>query len=132
LTDLAERLPHVVNFTVAIDDSGNGQDVIFLRRIIPGKADRSYGIHVGRMAGLPGAVVNRAEEILAELEKSGAAGPRRLFEPETRKGGKTAAVQVGLFAEIHPVVDALRKLDINGLTPLDALNRLYELQKLTK
>ncbi len=131
LTDLAERLPHVVNYNVAVDDSGGGDDVVFLRRIIPGKADRSYGVHVGRMAGLPTAVVNRAEEILAELERSGAAGPRRLFEPESKRG-KAAAVQVGLFAETHPAVDALRKLDVNALTPLDALNRLYELQKLAK
>jgi DNA mismatch repair protein MutS len=129
LTDLAERLPHVVNYNVAVDDSGNGEDVIFLRRIIPGKADRSYGVHVARMAGLPTAVINRAEEILADLERSGAAGPKRLFEPESKRGNK-AALQVSLFADVHPAVEALRKLDVNGLTPLDALNRLYELQKM--
>lgn len=129
LTDLAERLPHVVNYNVAVDDSGDGEDVIFLRRIIPGKADRSYGVHVARLAGLPGAVINRAEEILSDLERSGAAGPKRLFEPESKRGAK-AALQVSLFADIHPAVEALRKLDVNGLTPLDALNRLYELQKM--
>jgi DNA mismatch repair protein MutS len=131
LTDLAERLPAVVNCNVAVDDSGDGEDVVFLRRIVPGKADRSYGVHVARMAGLPSAVVNRAAEILQDLERSGAAGPRRLGESENRraKGGK-AATQVSLFAEVHPVVDALRTLDVNGLTPLDALNRLYELQKM--
>ncbi len=129
LTDLAERLPHVINYNVAVDESGNGEDVIFLRRIIPGKADRSYGVHVARMAGLPTAAINRAEEILTDLERSGAAGPKRLFEPETKRGGK-AALQVSLFADLHPVVEALRKLDVNGLTPLDALNRLYELQKM--
>ncbi|MBX3015195.1 MAG: DNA mismatch repair protein MutS [Caldilineaceae bacterium] len=130
LTDLAERLPHVVNYNVAVDESGDGADVIFLRRIIPGKADRSYGVHVARMAGLPLAVVNRAEEILADLERSGAAGPKRLFEAEPKQRGKAAARQVSLFADAHPVVEALRKLDVNGLTPLDALNRLYELQKM--
>src|SRR4051794_37407242 len=58
LTDLPERLPHVVNYNVAVDDSGGGgEDVVFLRRIIPGKADRSYGVHVARMAGLPSAAV---------------------------------------------------------------------------
>ncbi len=129
LTDLAERLPHVINYNVAVDESGNGEDVIFLRRIIPGKADRSYGVHVARMAGLPTAAINRAEEILTDLERSGAAGPKRLFEAETKRGGK-AAMQVSLFADLHPVVEALRKLDVNGLTPLDALNRLYELQKM--
>ena len=128
LTDLAERLPCVVNYNVAVDDSGDGEDVIFLRRIVPGKADRSYGVHVARMAGLPAAVVNRAAEILEDLERSGAAGPRRLGESSARR--TRAATQVSLFAEVHPVVDALRALDVNGLTPLDALNRLYELQKM--
>ncbi|CAN5699633.1 DNA mismatch repair protein MutS [soil metagenome] len=134
LTDLAERLPHVVNYNVAVDDSGtisggDGHDVVFLRRIIPGRADRSYGVHVARMAGLPSAAVKRAEEILLDLERSGAAGPKRLFEPETKKG-KATAMTVSLFAETHPVVEALRKLNVNALTPLDALNRLYELQKM--
>ncbi len=128
LTDLAERLPCVVNYNVAVDDSGDGEDVIFLRRIIAGKADRSYGVHVARMAGLPAAVVNRAAEILEDLERSGAAGPRRLGEAGARR--TKAATQVSLFAEVHPVVEALRTLDVNGLTPLDALNRLYELQKM--
>ncbi len=128
LTDLAERLPCVVNYNVAVDDSGDGEDVVFLRRIVPGKADRSYGVHVARMAGLPPAVVNRAAEILEELERSGAAGPRRLGESSARR--TRAATQVSLFAEVHPVVAALRGLDVNALTPLDALNRLYELQKM--
>lgn len=128
LTDLAERLPSVVNYNVAVDDSGDGEDVVFLRRIVPGKADRSYGVHVARMAGLPSAVVNRAAEILEDLERSGAAGPRRLGESNARR--TRAATQVSLFAEVHPVVDALRALDVNALTPLGALNRLYELQKM--
>lgn len=135
LTDLPERLPHVVNYNVAVDDSGDGEDVVFLRRIIPGKADRSYGVHVARMAGLPSAAVARAEEILGELERSGAAGPKRLFDAVSAKGGakgKSAAMQVSLFADVHPVVEALRQLDVNGLTPLEALNRLFELQQLAK
>ena len=127
LTDLSERLPAVVNYNVAVDDSG--EHVVFLRRIIPGAANRSYGVHVAHMAGLPSAVVTRANEILDDLERSGAAGPRRLYEAETKRG-KKAAMQVSLFAETHPAVSALRDLDVNGLTPLDALNRLYELQKL--
>ncbi len=131
LTDLAERLPGVINYNVAVDESGDGQDVIFLRRIIPGKADRSYGVHVARMAGLPLGAVTRAEEILEDLERSGAAGPRRIFEAKDKKG-RPAAMQVSLFAETHPAVEALRSLDVNGLTPLDALNRLYELQKLAE
>ena len=136
LTDLEDRLPHVVNYHVAVDDGGdlNGDgshDVIFLRRILPGKADRSYGVHVARMAGLPGGAVQRAEEILVDLESSGAAGPKWIFEAKV-KGKKAAATQVTLFADVHPAVEALRTLDVNGLTPLDALNRLYELQKLAQ
>jgi len=153
VTDLAERLPHVVNYNVAVDDGGsdlggtalssengfgenNGdptanRDVIFLHRIVTGRANRSYGVHVARMAGLPTAVVHRAEEILTDLESSGAAGPKGLLEiPEIKGNKKAAAKQVTLFADIHPAVEALRNLDVNGLTPLDALNRLYELQKL--
>jgi len=129
LTDLAERLPAVVNYNVAVDDSGGGEDVVFLRRIIPGKADRSYGVHVARLAGLPAQVVTRAEEILADLERSGAAGPRRLAEAVTQRT-RASAMQVSLFADVHPVVEALRTLDVNSLTPLDALNRLFELQRM--
>jgi len=149
VTDLAERLPHVVNYNVAVDDGGSdlagtnssgensgdlaaSRDVIFLHRILPGRANRSYGVHVARMAGLPTAVVHRAEEILTDLENSGAAGPKGLLEvPEIKGNKKAAARQVTLFADIHPAVEALRNLDVNGLTPLDALNRLYELQKLS-
>ncbi len=136
LTDLAERLPNVVNYNVAVDDSGSrsgggGEDVVFLRRIIPGRADRSYGVHVARLAGLPAQVVTRAEEILHDLERSGAAGPRRLAEAVTAaKSSRSSAMQVSLFADVHPVVEALRKLDVNSLTPLDALNRLFELQRM--
>jgi DNA mismatch repair protein MutS len=140
LTDLAQRLPHVANYNVAVDEGGaegpgGAPDVVFLHRIVPGKADRSYGVHVARMAGLPQAAVSRAEEILADLERSGAAGPRRLFEAEVRSGrgnrtAPAAGVQAPLFTEAHPALEALRGLDVNGLTPLDALNRLYELQKL--
>jgi DNA mismatch repair protein MutS len=68
---------------------------------------------------------------LQDLERSGAAGPRRLAEAVTKRGrSSAAAVQVSLFAEVHPVVEALRKLDVNSLTPLDALNRLFELQRM--
>lgn len=138
LTELAERLPHVINYNVAVDDGGEfsetgidaSRDVIFLHRILPGKADRSYGVHVGRMAGLPLTVVNRAEEILVDLERSGAAGPKRLLDDDGRGSKKRVTRQVTLFADIHPAVEALRSLDVNGLTPLDALNRLYELQKM--
>ena len=127
LTDLAGRLPQVINYHVAVDDSGD--DVVFLRRILPGKTDRSYGVHVAQMAGLPRAVVRRAEEILFDLEASGAAGPSTLLEQAPGRKQR-AAMQVGLFAADHPVVESLRNLDVDALSPLDALNRLYELRQL--
>ncbi len=129
LTDLSERLPQVINYHVAVDDSGDA--VVFLRRILPGKADRSYGVHVAQMAGLPGAVVQRAEEILLELEASGAAGPSTLLKQAPGRKQKVA-MQVGLFANAHPAVESLRALDVDSLTPLDALNRLYELRQLAE
>ena len=129
LTDLAERLPQVINYHVAVDDSGD--EVVFLRRILPGKTDRSYGVHVAQMAGLPKAVVQRAEEILFDLEASGAAGPSTLLDQSPGRKQK-AAMQVGLFAAAHPAVESLRSLDVDALSPLDALNRLYELRQLAE
>ncbi len=129
LTELGERLPQVVNYHVAVDDSGD--DVVFLRRILPGKADGSYGVHVARMAGLPRAVVRRAEEILFDLEASGAAGPATLLDLAPGRKQK-AAMQVGLFASDHPAVESLRALEVDALSPLDALNRLYELRQLVE
>jgi len=120
LTDLAVRLPHVVNFSLAVAEEGGR--VVFLHKIVPGKADRSYGVHVAELAGLPRAVIVRADEILADLEAKGAAGPRKL-------GLAAGPRQLGLFASSHPVIEDLKKLDVNGLSPLAALNVLFELQQ---
>jgi DNA mismatch repair protein MutS len=120
LTDLADRLPHIVNFNVAVAEQGDR--VVFLHRIIPGAADRSYGVHVAQLAGLPRPVVVRAQEILAELEASGAAGPRRSTAPPT-------VYQLSLFSRDDPLLTDLKALDVNALSPLDALNKLYELQQ---
>jgi DNA mismatch repair protein MutS len=123
LTDLAERLPRVANFNVVVVEQG--ERVVFLHKIAPGAADRSYGVHVAQLAGLPRPVIARAQEILGELEASGAAGPRR----------STAApmvFQLPLFSQEDPVIVELKALDVNGLSPLDALNKLYELQQRLK
>ncbi len=121
LTDLAERLPHVVNFNVAVAEQGDS--VVFLHKIIPGGADRSYGVHVAQLAGLPRPVVSRAQEILADLEASGAAGPRRSVID------RPTVYQLPLFSVEDPVIVELRALDVNSLSPLAALNKLYELQQ---
>jgi DNA mismatch repair protein MutS len=123
LTDLAERLPNVANFNVAVTE--HGDNVVFLHRIVPGAADRSYGVHVAQMAGLPRAVINRAEEILGELEASGAAGPRR-------SAAAPAIHQLTLFSSEDPILADLKALDVNALSPLDALNKLYEWQQRLK
>jgi len=117
LTQLAERYPRVANFNVAVHESGD--DVIFLHRLRPGGADRSYGIHVGRLAGLPTEVLERARVVLRSLE----AGHRVAATP-------AAADQLALFAPAeHPVLAELRGLDLDGLTPREALDRLAELQR---
>ncbi len=128
LTELAQRLPHVVNYNVAVAEQGD--TVVFLHRIAPGAADKSYGIHVAQLAGLPRPVIHRAEEILADLEASGGA-PAQLW-PSVDQAGEPALVQLSLFSGTHPAVDALKRLDINALSPLEALNKLYELQKMAQ
>jgi DNA mismatch repair protein MutS len=117
LTQLADRFAHVVNFNVAVHESGD--DVVFLHRLRPGGADRSYGIHVGRLAGLPAEVVERARDVLRSLET----GHRMAAAP-------SPADQLALFAPADdPVLADLKALDVDGLTPREALERLAELQR---
>jgi DNA mismatch repair protein MutS len=117
LTQLADRFARVVNYKVAVLESGD--DVIFLHRLQPGGTDRSYGVHVGRLAGLPPAVVLRATEILRTLERS-----PRVVTPDA------PADQLALFPRAeHPVVAELRALDVDGLTPRQALDLLARLRE---
>jgi DNA mismatch repair protein MutS len=118
LTQLADLLPGVRNYNVAVTEAEGS--VVFLHKIIPGGADRSYGIHVAQLAGLPRPVIQRANEIMRELEKS--SGRAVKINP-------VAAQQVALFPETNPLLDELRGLDVNGLSPIEALNRLFEWQK---
>ncbi len=120
LTELAEILPGVRNYNVAVAEDPAADKVIFLHRIVPGGADRSYGIHVAQMAGLPKPVINRAQEILASLESS--AG-------KAVQTGSTAIQQIALFPETNPLLDELAGLDIASMTPLEALSKLFEWQK---
>jgi DNA mismatch repair protein MutS len=111
-----------LNFAVAEE----GGKVVFLRKILPGGADRSYGIHVAQLAGLPRSVINRAQEVLAELE-----GER---EQKTKPKGRRARQpkQLPLFSTSSPLSDELLKLDVDSMTPLEALNKLYELKQKAK
>jgi len=115
LTQLAELLPGVRNYNVAVSEADG--KVVFLHKIVPGGADKSYGIHVAQLAGLPKPVITRAGEIMAELEKT--TGRAVKINPH-------AVQQIALFPETNPLLDELKKLDINSLSPIEALNKLYE------
>lgn len=122
LTRLADTLPRAFNYNVVVSED-KGQ-VVFLRNIAPGGADRSYGVHVARLAGMPSGVVSRAWEVLAELEN----GSKSKGASSRRKGG-VQTQQMPLLTFASPVVDELLAIDVASLTPLDAINRLYELQE---
>jgi DNA mismatch repair protein MutS len=118
LTQLADLLPGVTNYNVAVSEADG--EVVFLHKIVPGGADRSYGIHVAQLAGLPNPVIQRAGEILQQLQISSG---------KAVKIEKHIPQQMNLFPETNPLLDELRKLDINSLSPIEAINRLYEWQK---
>jgi DNA mismatch repair protein MutS len=126
LTELAEQLSGVKNYHVSVKETGGS--VVFLRRVEPGAADRSYGIEVAKLAGLPNEVVVRAREVLAEHESSehrlsGHLTPGSSAEPER-------PTQLTIFTPLsQPVLEKLREVDLNRLTPLEALNLLAELKK---
>ncbi|MCU0635021.1 MAG: DNA mismatch repair protein MutS [Gemmatimonadaceae bacterium] len=139
LTQLAEELPGVRNWSVAVREVG--ERVLFLHTLVPGGADRSYGIEVGRLAGLPEPVIRRAKAVLALLEGEGAqlverlagdaAAPRGRSGPRVRgPAHREPPDQLALFdIGPHPAVEALRVLDVDALTPLEALNRLAALKR---
>ncbi len=118
LTQLAELLPGVRNYNVAVSEADD--KVVFLHKIVAGGADRSYGIHVAQLAGLPGPVIQRAGEIMEELEKT--SGRAVKINPH-------AAQQAALFPESSPILDELKEIDVNSLSPIEALNKLFEWQR---
>ncbi len=123
LTQLAGSLPRLANIQVTVEDSGGG--VVFLHGIADGAADRSYGIHVAQLAGLPETVLARAREVLVELESERTV--EHLEPPGRRRprAARPAANQLPLFgADPHPVLEELRRLELDRLSPLDALNRI--------
>ena len=120
LTELENFLPSVINYNVAVAERGN--TIAFLHSIRPGKADKSYGIHVAQLAGVPEGVVQRAAEILVELEAQHNVWS---IEPDP-----DAPPQLALFdTGPHPVIQELRKLNVEEMSPIDAITRLYELKK---
>jgi DNA mismatch repair protein MutS len=125
LTALERVLPRVRNFRVDVLE--DGERVVFLHRVVPGGADKSYGIYVAQIAGLPRAVVRRAQEILAALEAGQRGEQQRRREALERE--PPLAVQLTLFAPPHPVLEELKRLEVQALSPIEALTTLYELQR---
>lgn len=127
LTQLGDLLPGVRNLNVAVREAGEG--IVFLRRLEDGGADRSYGIQVARLAGLPRDLIARAMELLVELEGTHSGDGHGLGRGE---GGRAAAGtnrdQLSLFEVRHPVVERLLNADPDGMSPLEALKLLYDLK----
>ena len=122
LTSLADEYPGIRNFTVAVKERGT--EVIFLRRIIPGGADKSYGIHVAQLAGLPRKLIERSREVLAELETCHTA-----IHPAAaqKAAARNEPVQSALTLFTSPLVDEMAQLDVLSLTPIEAMNVLWKL-----
>ena len=122
LVELASILPRVKNLNVAVAEEGD--KVIFLHKIVPGSADRSYGIHVAQLAGLPKSVITRAQEVLAELENH-ASKKGKAHRPKV-------PLQLPLLTKDSLLADEIAKLDIDSLSPLEAITKLYELKRMAK
>jgi DNA mismatch repair protein MutS len=119
MTQLETLREGIRNYRVAVQERDG--DVVFLRKILPGGADRSYGIHVAKLAGLPTPVIARAQEVLEQLE-----------QPDRERESRRVVVEsptCSALPQPHPLVDEVRQIDLFSMTPLDALNRLAELQK---
>jgi DNA mismatch repair protein MutS len=126
LVELAHFLPRVKNFNVAVTEEEG--KVVFLRKVIPGGADKSYGIHVAQLAGLPASVVHRAQEVLAGLEDSQAGQKKdRAIRPK-----EALSPQLALFNNSSQFLDEILKLDIDSMSPLEAITKLYELRRKAK
>lgn len=131
LNEMEGAFPRIKNYNVSIKELDN--KVIFLRKLIPGGSAHSFGIHVARMAGMPASVVKRASEILKELEKN-PQEQQTLNKPSSDLGKSREGYQLSIFQLDDPVLkqirDQLITLDINNLTPIEALNKLNEIKRL--
>jgi DNA mismatch repair protein MutS len=125
LTELADRLSGVKNFHVGVKESGGG--IVFLRKVEEGAADKSYGIEVAKLAGLPADVVNRAREVLAEHESAERSAVKHLAHDEARQSGP---MQLTIFTPLsQKIVDRIKETDLDRISPMDALHLLHELKK---
>lgn len=127
LTEISDYLPKVKNYNIQVKETGD--KIIFLRKIIPGSTDRSYGIHVAKLAGLPEMVIERAREILKNLETANYTkdGKSKIAT------GNNSSQQMDLFSLMNnEIIDEIDKIDIENITPLQALNKLKELKEKLK
>ncbi|MBL0138882.1 MAG: DNA mismatch repair protein MutS [Bacteroidetes bacterium] len=128
MNEMAESLPRIRNFHVSVKELEN--KVLFLRKLVPGGSEHSFGIHVARMAGIPAKVVSRADEILSQLERS--RGGTGMGKKEGKKNADE--MQLSFFQLDDPVLEQIReeilRVDINNLTPMEALNKLNDIKKL--
>jgi DNA mismatch repair protein MutS len=127
LVELAGYLPRVRNFNVAVSETGG--EVTFLYKIVPGGVDQSYGIHVAKLAGLPKSVLHRAREVLDDLEADSRKNQARQSLQGKRRANDTSPQQMPLMCQKAPLIEEFEKLEIDAMTPLEALNKLYELRK---
>lgn len=130
LTQLSDKLPGVVNYSVAVAEEG--EEIIFLRKVVPGGTDKSYGIQVARLANLPEELINRANQVAASLEAENSAG--KIEQQEEKKAQKATKqkitpVQLVLFDDKSTIVQELQRLNLIQITPLEALNILYDWQQ---
>ena len=123
LVELANTLPRVRNFNVAVAEEGD--KIIFLHKIIPGGTDRSYGIHVAQLAGLPKSVIMRAQEVLANLENNLVPKKGKAFQQRVQ-------AQFPLFPKDSLLAAEITKLDVNSISPLEAITKLYELKRMAQ
>jgi DNA mismatch repair protein MutS len=138
LTELEGKLNNVHNYCIAVKEKGD--DIVFLRKIVKGGADKSYGIQVAKLAGVPDSVINRAKEIVEELIANDiTAGTRNLVVGTSAKKKKERLdevdlAQISLFDTVKDddIIDELRNVDVGNMTPIEALNKLYELQNKVK
>ncbi|MEG1457847.1 MAG: DNA mismatch repair protein MutS [Acetivibrio sp.] len=136
LTELEGRLDSVNNYCIAVKEQG--EDIVFLRKIVPGGADKSYGIQVAKLAGVPESVLNRAKELVEQLSDNDILIRTRDIASEIKKSKIEDSFQLSIFdtvESIHPsedILSELREMDLTKITPIDALNKLYQIQEKIK
>jgi len=128
LTELAEIKPRVKNFNIAVKEWND--EIIFLHKIVEGGTNRSYGIQVARLAGLPETVIKQAKKILSNIEYTGHVLGKTVGNSDEKMAAKTGQVQLSLFRTPEQVImDKLKKVNIASMTPLESLNFLSELKE---